>query len=225
MRMTGGAGMQPELSRVVASATNTDCRDMLARRLKSGDESVLREILDVFGPAVARVLERDYPRLASDVDDVLGDALFRLWVSRDVYDPTRSPLRRWFFIIAQHIAIDMLRNKPPDGDGNPVDLEGIEYDGGEITDVLPPMSVLEQDTQEIFVSLSIMDQKILIAHADGNPRWAADLSGEIGMKAGAIRVRLIRLHERIEEELNRRGHNLKRVRRAGPRTIPFTTIS
>ena len=217
--------MQPKVPRVVASTTNTDYHDMLARRLKSGDESVLREILDVFGPAIARVLERDYQRLASDVDDVLGDALYRLWVNRDVYDPTRSPLRRWFFIIAQHIAIDMLRIRPQDGNGNAVDLEDIEDDGGEITDVLPPMSVLEHDIHDIFVSLSIMDQKILNAHADGGTSWAADLSGEIGMKAGTIRVRLIRLHVVIEEEMTRRGHNLKRVSRAEPRTIPFRNIS
>jgi len=229
--------MQPEPSpRVTAFAVNTEYQDMLTRRLKAGDESVLREILAAFGPAIEVVLRQDYPQLASDLDDVLSEALFRLWRHRGDYDPKRTPLRPWFFIISRHIALDWLGRNWMIARGMETGMEDtsdVMDDDDEITDELRVGSKEHQDIYEIVSKLSIEDQMILNAHAssEDGESWAADVSRKIEMelgvkmKPGAIRVRLIRLHEKIEKEMIRRGHNLKRFRKRGPRTIPFESIS
>jgi len=68
-------------------------------------------------------------------------------------------------------------------------------------------SAAEQLFWEVFAGLSEADQRILLYHAqvNGEGHWAADLADEVGMTAGAIRVRRLRLMERLRAEMKRRG--------------------
>jgi DNA-directed RNA polymerase specialized sigma24 family protein len=201
---------------------------IMAGRLKAGDESVLVEILAAFGPPIISVLGQKYPSLAGYAEDVLAEALHSLWRNRGVYDPRRTPLRRWFFIVAEHIAIDWIRSnwqttRRAEAGGGQEEIEVVQEDGRDISHEFASMTKIEKCIYEIVSQLSITDQKILHAHArsEEGEAWAADLSGEIGLKPGAIRVRLGRIHGQIEEEMGRRGYDLKRVRRSAPRTIPI----
>jgi RNA polymerase sigma factor (sigma-70 family) len=83
----------------------------LGRRLSSGDSSVLELILRTYGPAVGGWLRHKYAgKLGSeDIRDILACSLWKLWRERERYDPSKSSLRSFFFLIARCEAVDMLR--------------------------------------------------------------------------------------------------------------------
>jgi RNA polymerase sigma factor (sigma-70 family) len=84
---------------------------LLGRRLSSGDSSVLELILRTYGPAVGGWLRHKYAgRLGGeDIRDILACALWKLWRERERYDPNKSSLRSFFFLIARCEAVDLLR--------------------------------------------------------------------------------------------------------------------
>ena len=59
------------------------------------------------------------------------------------------------------------------------------------------------ELDEILLGLPAVDHRIITAyaHAGGDGPWAADLAGELGLRAGTIRVRCRRIKERIRREM------------------------
>ena len=83
--------------------------DMVAR-LKRGDSDVLAEILQSFGGLIIHHLRSSLPALnEADLEEIVAEALFRLWTSRDSYVAARGSLLNWLLNIARNAAIDTLR--------------------------------------------------------------------------------------------------------------------
>jgi len=84
----------------------------LADRLKRNDETVLRDILQSFGPSTEARLRRSYPFFRhQDFEDVLAEALYQLWKDRHKYDAARSSLHNWFLVLARSKAEDIRKSK------------------------------------------------------------------------------------------------------------------
>jgi RNA polymerase sigma factor (sigma-70 family) len=85
---------------------------LLRQRLSDGDQFVLKSILRAYGPTIAGWLRHKYRQQLNReaIDDVLSTALCRLWDVRDRYDPAKSSLRGFFFLLARHAAVDMLKS-------------------------------------------------------------------------------------------------------------------
>lgn len=183
------------------------------QRLLANDESVLETLVRNLGPAIEAMLWERFPLLRPYAEDLLVESLYRLWVRRRDYDPSKGSLSTWWWTIAQNAARDLLRAgwqqaRACEAAGTawieqaadtPVDEDG--------EDSQSTPSPAEQAFWEILAGLSEVDRRIILFHAqvDGAGHWAADLAGELGISAGAIRVRRLRIVERIRLEMQKRG--------------------
>jgi RNA polymerase sigma-70 factor (ECF subfamily) len=176
----------------------------LASQLKRGDPAALERAIRTLGPRVAVGLKRRHPTLsAEDIEDVLSTASLRLWQSRAQYDPAKGSLASWYFIIADNAAKDVLRKARRRGE-QPMSLERLAgrearhvvADEGAPTPGMPELTRLVLQLPEV-------DQRIITgyADADGEGPWAATLGRELGMQPGAVRVRCLRIKERLRREL------------------------
>jgi RNA polymerase sigma-70 factor (ECF subfamily) len=178
----------------------------LAAGLRNGEVQALEGVIRTLGPRIAAGLSRRHPSLRTeDIEDVLSVASHRLWESREQYEPSRGSLAAWFFIIADNVACDLVRKearrleRPAKVDhlAAPVAPRPWEASEGDPA---------EPELHEILGDLLPVDRRIIsaYAHAGGAGAWAADLSRELGMRAGTIRVRCRRIKERLRKALHAR---------------------
>jgi RNA polymerase sigma factor (sigma-70 family) len=85
---------------------------LLSQRLLNGDPSVLESILRAYGPPISVWLRHKYEQRLDreEIRDVLSAALCKLWYVRERYNPAKSSLRNFFFLLARHVAVDMLKS-------------------------------------------------------------------------------------------------------------------
>ena len=197
----------------------------LGERLRAADEQSLSEILRLYGPLARAVLRSRFQGVlnASDTDDVLSIALFRLWQARDTYDAMKSSLRVWYLRIAENAARDVLkfgwhrarrkevstdpprlaelshtrRNGPTGQAANPSDDRLLEH---------PRHS----DLKEILADLPETQRRIVLADALARDRVASSefLAAELEIPASSVPVYRKRAIEKIRKELRRRGHEV-----------------
>lgn len=174
----------------------------LEARLLGGESPVLRDVLRLLGTRIERVIRGRLGKLLTDADyeDAMSIALFRLWQRRDRFDPSRSRLDRWFYVLARNAALDLLRHRSRRHEETVGDeLEHLPapedhvHRGGD--------SQLYRDLREALARLSEMDRRILLS---GLPE--TQLSRELGLKPGTIRVRRSRTKEKLRSVLRDLGH-------------------
>jgi RNA polymerase sigma-70 factor (ECF subfamily) len=177
---------------------------LLGQRLKQGDETALRAVIQLLGPRVAGGLKKRHPTLhAEDIEDVLSDASLRLWVSRGQFDPARGSLASWFFIIADNAARDLLRKEARRAELT-ADLDWTAVPDRAECGAGPDTTLPWEGTlAAILGALPKVDHLILTAYAQagGEGPWAAGLVSDTGLSAGAIRVRCHRLKKKIRKQL------------------------
>jgi RNA polymerase sigma-70 factor (ECF subfamily) len=176
----------------------------LALRLKQGDESALQAVLQTLGPKVEGGLKKRHPSLrAEDLEDVFAMASLRLWQSRSQYDPARGSLASWFFIIADNLARDLVRKEKrrPEILRDPDQLP--DRHGGAGGDEAQEAFPGRNELNKILKRLPHVDHQIISVYArtGGQGPWAADLAEDLGLSAGAIRVRCHRIKEKIRKEM------------------------
>ncbi|HEX8524174.1 MAG TPA: sigma-70 family RNA polymerase sigma factor [Tepidisphaeraceae bacterium] len=175
----------------------------LGQRLRHGDDSVLQEVLEQYGPATARALSLRYPRLTEqDLEEALSTALFNLWQARARYSPERGSLRSWFFLIARNAASDMAREKDPAPEQ--VEWEDLaETESGvDEGSAVPADPVMRDRLLALLATLGEDDLRLLLAptwSSDG--RWSETLSQEMNVEPGTLRVRRSRLLKRLRSAL------------------------
>lgn len=187
----------------------------LAVRLRDDDETVLRDVLLHLGPPVEARLRKSYPDFRhQDFEDVLAEALYQLWKDRHKYDPSRSSLLGWFYLLAKSKAEDVRKSKgykARDLECS-ADVTGLAVLPAEEDDdtSLPPLSAEQQDLLDILRGLPEEERRIIAAYAaaEGPEAWAADLAKELGISSGLIRVKRLRIEKKIRREMQKRGHLL-----------------
>jgi RNA polymerase sigma factor (sigma-70 family) len=149
---------------------------------------------------------RRHPHLSpEDIEDVLSVASQRLWESRTQYDAARGSLAAWFFIIADNAAKDLVKKEARRLE-RPADLEHFAMPSAaaeEQAEEQPGESDAQQGLYAILNTLPALDHRILraFAEAGGTGPWAADLSRELGIRPGTLRVRCQRIKERIKKAM------------------------
>jgi RNA polymerase sigma factor (sigma-70 family) len=180
------------------------------RRFREGDETVLESLVGSLGPAIEATLTARFPMLRAYAEDLLIESLYRLWVRRRDFDPEQGSLFVWWSAIAHNAARDLLRAGWQQARFLEATLEAGQLEqlsGDEAILPVERAGEAEQTFWEVFADLPDTDQRILLSHArvNGEGPWAADLAGELGMTAGTIRVRRLRVMERLRKEMKRRG--------------------
>lgn len=193
----------------------------LGERLRAADEQTLAEILRLYGPFVIAILRsRFYGVLsASDIDDVLSIALFRVWQARDNYDGLRSSLRVWFLRIAENAARDVLKfgwqkARRKEVSTNPPRLA--EYTDArnngdtEVSDQGLLERPEQSDLREILADLPEAQRRIILADAHSRDRVASSeyLAAELDIPVSSVPVYRKRAIDKVRKELRRRGYDV-----------------
>ena len=80
--------------------------------MRARDPEGLRRLLETYGGRVQWSLRREFPRLHDgDLDDVLNAASYSAWRSAASYDPGRGTVAAWFYVIARHAAVGLMRQR------------------------------------------------------------------------------------------------------------------
>lgn len=105
-----------EASRIVASSVHplreprdwSSEMDAVSRRR---DRDSFMRIYDHFMPRACLYL-RGLGTTPAVAEELAQDALLKLWLRADLYDPARSSLGTWLFRIARNLYIDRVRREP-----------------------------------------------------------------------------------------------------------------
>ncbi len=193
----------------------------LGARLRAGDEDVLEVILRTHGPPILALLRQRFvgPLTATDFEDVLSAALFRMWLHRARFDPAQASLRVWFFRIAENLARDVLKHgwhkaRQLELSTEPLLLaEAVDHrrtNGESAVDALdgelPVLRVPPELLRELLALLPENQRRIVLADADSRDGVVAshDLASELGIPASTVRVYRRRALERLRREIEQR---------------------
>lgn len=194
----------------------------LGERLLAGDESVLDAILHMHGPPVLALLRQRYggPLTATDFEDVLATALFRVWQHRARFDPQKASLRVWLFRIAENLARDVLKHgwqksrqlelsTEPARLAETVDRRSPATQDETDCDAARPIDavVSTELMREVLALLPDKQRRIVLADADSRDGTVAShqLARELGIPPGTVRVYRRRALERLRREMELRG--------------------
>lgn len=200
--------------------TTPGIQDEVAIRLWDGDATVLAEILVQYAPSLEKAIGGKYPSFSSqDLEDIVCEAIKRLWAKRDEYDDSKGSVRCLLYRIADNYAKDILKSGwqklqdkresfYEDSLEDIIDDKTEDDNENELPDNYD--SKFNKDLRIIVKNLPEIQQKIVWAFAlapEGEIN-APILSKELGYPAGTIRQYLKRAKDTIRAEMKKRGHDL-----------------
>ena len=197
----------------------SDLQDEMAIRLWDGDETISEVILDEYAPSIIKSLGYRYPYFSNeDIEDVVCEAISKLWEKRDEYDESKGSVKSFLYVIADNVAKDILKSgwqklqkKRELCTDVPLEEMAIAYPDEDEDEVsIDYDSQFNVDLREIVKSLPETQQKIIRAFAEAQEGEinATIIGKELGYPAVTIRVNLKRAKDKIRAEMKKRGHKI-----------------
>ena len=197
----------------------SDVQDEVAIRLWDGDKTVSEVILEKYAPSIIKSLGYIYRSFTNeDLEDVVCEAIRRLWEKRDEYDESKGSVKSLLYVIADNVAKDKLKSgwqklqkKREFCIDVPLEEMAIVYPDEDEEEVsIDYDSQFNVDFREIVKSLPEIQQKIIRAFAEAQEGEinAAVIGKELGYPAVTIRVYLKRAKDKICAEMKKRGHSI-----------------
>ena len=166
---------------------------------QAGDDSDYRQLLEELANAIERFLRSRFGDYHF-VEDCVQEALIAVHQSRHTYDPQR-PFRPWLFAIVRHKAIDTLRKqrtREKVHDHYKSEQEILSQSGNQGS------SEVEFSESQLFASLSTQHREVLVLTKIIGYS-VAEAAEELGISAGAVKVRVHRAIRRLQQLLVRDG--------------------
>jgi RNA polymerase sigma-70 factor (ECF subfamily) len=184
-------------------AGGQDALDNLAVRLKDGDPEVLRDVMRLLGDLTERRIRGRLGNALTDADykDVMSKALVRLWYQRHRFDPARANVAQWFYVLSRNIALDALRSRSRSHEVAVEDLDLLPAPEHEATAGEPSQE--KRDLLQALEHISPVNRRILLSGLT-----ETELSLELGLKPGTIRVRRLRSLKHIRTALRGMGYDV-----------------
>lgn len=208
----------------------------IALRLLEGDQSCLADLIRLTAP-IEEAIRGRFPTLAADAEDIVAEAVRRLWKARAKFDPDR-PLRPYLYRIAERVGLDFvegrLRWQAMRSKEVAWDVEQLAAVAASCCQESPPAAENEtpapskkllRDVREAVDGLkNPLHKAVLVAYAEaGDYELDAGLLGQrlgeehndgVPIPAGTIRQYKRRARSAVETELRRRGHDVDLLVRA-----------
>lgn len=176
----------------------------LMKRVAAGDESATAELYDRFGPLVFRMSIQAMPSRA-EAEDAVQEVFIRLWRTAGRYDPTRAALVTWVMLISRRHLVDRLRRTRARVKAG--SMEGVEITAAPpIGDDMPSMERGER-LAILLKSVELLPelQKSVVKRAYLGGQTLRQVAEELGTPIGTVKSALsralVRLRERVNEEL------------------------
>ncbi|WP_372017444.1 sigma-70 family RNA polymerase sigma factor [Pseudoxanthomonas sp. 10H] len=163
-----------------------------------GDMDAFLRIHDHYAPRLKRYL-LGHGVAGAQADDLVQDAMLRLWRSAAAFDPARASLSTWLFRIVRNLQIDARRRSAhrdaeagfPDGDdGWAVDEDGVQ------PDAYADHVGLDRAIRGLPAA-----QARLIRMAYLEARSHSEIAAELGMPLGSVKSTLRRAFARLKAGL------------------------
>lgn len=183
----------------------------MARMLQNEDTRVLEVLMTYYAGRLEALLLSAFPHLQGYQEDVISEALIKLWEKRELYNPSKGTVTTWFFAIAFNKARSMCKRGWVRERNAEFQMEELETTMAFIVEMDQVSSARdtarEQAINDFLDTLDDDDYAILTRYADGQERgqWARELAQDLNMKPGNIRCKGPRLLERLRRFLERRG--------------------
>lgn len=82
-----------------------ELQDDLTLKLWEGDESAKAKLVIALSPSIEAAIACRFTQLSEvEIEDVVAEAIARLWRARENYDPNKAPLRAYLYKIAVNVA-------------------------------------------------------------------------------------------------------------------------
>lgn len=200
-----------------------DLQDTIALKVFDGDESALTDILKHYAPRIERALLKKYEGYltAEDVEEIISDAVRKLWGARASYDDKKCSIRAFLYLIAVRRARDVLQlgwQKARQLQVN-VEKEFLEnalvecrHPGSTPEDNPPSAESIKRQkaVRETLAELQPVQRRILEEDAMAEDDVEASELGRRlgGIPAGTIRVYRMRAKEAFRKGMEKRGHDV-----------------
>lgn len=177
----------------------------LMQRVADNEESAVAELYDRFGSLVYRMAYQAMPTRA-EAEDAVQEIFVRLWRTARRYDPERAALVTWVMLISRRHLVDKLRRAQArvrassldEGQGTPANATAS-----------PDLSRLERNErfaallQKVSALPDLQRTVVTRAYFGGQTlrQIGEELNTPIGTIKSALSRALVRLRERVSEEL------------------------
>ncbi len=168
----------------------------LVRRLRAGDETTFRELIERYGPKIYRVAY-GILRNRDDADDIAQEVFARVYFSIKSFQ-ARSSLYTWISRIAINECYGYLRKKRPIYESDSAD--GILSTRVQnIADRQPraDLAVMQRDFINKLLTQVSEDDRLLLVWKEVEGFSLAELSGMTGLGENAIKVKLFRARQKL----------------------------
>lgn len=164
----------------------------LEDRLVVGDESVLRDIFEEYGPLVFGIARKLVGR---DAEDLVQQVFLAAWRGRDRFDPSKGNLAAWLSGITRFKAIDHLRalnRRPSTPSAEVEDFDQIEPEVDQVVDRMVLAAALEAlpKARRQVVELGFFSQ---LSHPE--------IADQLDLPLGTVKSHMRRGLESLQREL------------------------
>ena len=174
------------------------------KRVAAGEESATAELYDRFGALVYRMAIQAMPNRA-EAEDAVQEVFIRLWRTAGRYDPSRAALVTWVMLITRRHLVDRLRRTRARVKAGPID--GSEPTAAPVTgDEHPGMEQSERFAELLKRVETLPElQRTVVKRAYLGGQTLRQIADELGTPIGTVKSALsralVRLRERVNEEL------------------------
>lgn len=169
----------------------------LARGGEAG-EAAFRELVRRHGAGLARHL-RGLTGDATLAEDLLQEALLRVYQARERWTPGQASLRTWLHRVARNLAIDALRRRKHRG------VDGLDAAADEVDPGLGPEERLlgalkREDVRLALGELAPRDREVIALRFEADLSHA-EIAAIVGGSEGSVKQRVWRALQRLEGRL------------------------
>ena len=188
----------------------------IAELLALGDEEALRLLIKEYGPSIRNVLTRRFQGALGvhDVDDVLFEAILRVWNHRHRYNYRAGSLAAWVAAIGLNVARDRLRKDARHRHEallTDLQMEPVASNrhAGQDANGQEQRSEVLECLRAVIGQLPPLQRAIVEADlAAGGVADGQELASQLGTSTNAVYVHRSRARNKIRSEMRKRGHFL-----------------
>lgn len=165
---------------------------------QKGDKRAYEQLLAEVIPAIRRVLRAKMAKFSSDHDDLVQEVVIAIHSSRQTYDSKKS-FSTWMYAITRYKMIDFFRRKGLDS----VSIESVSEAELQAEAMMEGDDLTDRVLSEVEKLPEVQREAIKLTKLEGLS--IAEAALRLGVKEGALRVRIHRAYEKLRDSFERQS--------------------